>query len=135
MKIGKSNIKLESTRKTHLFSAPFLASLFLPLAILPLNSQAQHKKNGDNKTLASAGKVMSYQDSAMVKQLFFSALREKTVENYKLATEMFERVLQADPANDASLYELANLKRQQNDFAASEPLLEQAVAINKDNEL
>ena len=82
MKRDNQNIQLNSLRELRQFSAPFVVSLFLPLAvlflaILPLATKAQHKKNGDNKTVASAGKVMSYQDSAMVKQLFFSALREK----------------------------------------------------------
>lgn len=134
MKIEKSNIELNGIWKANVFSVPILVSLFLLLEILPLITQAQRKKGSDNKALAPTGKVMSYQDSALVKQLFFSALREKTIENYKLATEMFERILQADPANDASMYELANLKRQQNDFAGSEPLLEHAVTVNKDNE-
>ncbi|MDR6942853.1 tetratricopeptide repeat protein [Mucilaginibacter pocheonensis] len=79
-------------------------------------------------------KPMSALDSIMVKQLFFSALREKTIENTKLATEMFERVLQTDPANDASMYELANLKKLQNDYAGAQPLLEKAVAVKPDNE-
>ncbi|WP_162842776.1 tetratricopeptide repeat protein [Mucilaginibacter pineti] len=77
---------------------------------------------------------MSAGDSVMVKQLFFSALREKTIENLKLAGEMFERVLQTDPSNDASLYELANLKKIQNKYTDAQPLLERAVAIKPNNE-
>lgn len=79
-------------------------------------------------------KPMTTIDSIMVKQLFFSALREKTIENTKLATEMFERVLKTDPANDASMYELANLKKQQNDYGTAQPLLEKAVTLKPDNE-
>ena len=73
-------------------------------------------------------------DSSEIRQLFFSALREKTVENLKHASELFERVIQADPRNDASLYELANLKKIQNDYANAQPLLERAVAVKPDNE-
>lgn len=129
MRKRTSNNSLSPGRENPLFSVGLVASLFLTLAVLPLSSQAQHKKNG-----ITPAKTLTYQDSLMVKQMFFSALREKTIENYKLATEMFERVVQTDHANDASLYELANLKRQQNDYAGAQPLLEQAVAINKDNE-
>lgn len=82
----------------------------------------------------TASKPMTSLDSMEVKQLFFSALREKTVENLKHASELFERVIQADPQNDASLYELANLKKIQNDYAGAQPLLERAVAIKPDNE-
>jgi tetratricopeptide (TPR) repeat protein len=81
-----------------------------------------------------AGKTLMPVDSPMVNQLFFSALREKTIENLTKAADLFERVIQLDPANDASLYELANLKKLQNDYPTAQTLLEKAVSINKDNE-
>jgi tetratricopeptide (TPR) repeat protein len=89
------------------------------------------KTNAQKQTVS---KAMSSLDSMDVKQLFFSALREKTVENLKHASELFERVIQADPLNDASLYELANLKKIQNDYAGAQPLLERAVAVKPNNE-
>ncbi|WP_183564546.1 tetratricopeptide repeat protein [Mucilaginibacter sp. SP1R1] len=81
-----------------------------------------------------AAKPLAPIDSTIVKQLFFSALREKTIDNTKLAADMFERVLQTDPSNDASMFELANLKKTQNDYAGALPLLEKAVTISPDNE-
>jgi tetratricopeptide (TPR) repeat protein len=83
---------------------------------------------------APALKPVGGMDSTEVRQLFFSALREKTVENLKHASELFERVILADPKNDASLYELANLKKVQNDYAGAQPLLERAVAVKPNNE-
>ncbi|WP_159440718.1 tetratricopeptide repeat protein [Mucilaginibacter sp. OK098] len=77
---------------------------------------------------------MTATDSAMVKQLFFSALSAKTIENTTLASELFERVTQLDPANDASLYELAILKKTKNNYADAQTLLEKAVTVNPDNE-
>ena len=81
-----------------------------------------------------AAKPLATVDSLMVKQLFFSAIREKTIENTKHAAEMFERILQTDPSNDASMFELANIKKSHNDYIGAQPLLEKAVAINPDNE-
>jgi tetratricopeptide (TPR) repeat protein len=46
---------------------------------------------------------------------------------------MFGRVLQIDPGNDASLYELANLKKLKNNYDDAQQLLERAVAISPDN--
>jgi tetratricopeptide (TPR) repeat protein len=103
-----------------------VAALSLVACFLTLNVNGQQK--------AVTGKQMTALDSVEVKQLFFSALREKTVENLKHASELFERVIQTDPRNDASLYELANLKKIQNDYADAQPLLERAVAIKPDNE-
>lgn len=83
---------------------------------------------------AAVSRPMSQADSGMVKQLFFTALREKTIDNKKQAYDLFNRVLQIDPANDASMFELANLEQLQNNSAAAESLLERAVTLNKDNE-
>lgn len=85
------------------------------------------------KIVIVAAKPMSYSDSNMVKQLFFSALREKTIESYTLAAELFNRVLQIDPANDASMFELAKIKKIQNNQAGARELLEKAVTVNRDN--
>ena len=101
-----------------------MAVLFLVSCLLTLKASAQKP----------ASKPMNALDSTMVKQLFFSALHEKTIDNTKLATEMFERILQTDPANAASLYELANLRKRQNNYAGAQPLLEKAVSISPDNE-
>jgi tetratricopeptide (TPR) repeat protein len=101
------------------------AVLILGSCFLPLHLIAQ---------TTAASKQMGGLDSSEIRQLFFSALREKTVENLKHASELFERVIQADPANDASLYELANLKKIQNDYTGAQPLLERAVAVKPNNE-
>lgn len=100
------------------------AILFLGSCFLTLPASAQK----------APAKPMNGADSIMVKQLFFSAIREKTIENSKRAAEMFERVLQTDPGNDASMFELANLKKSQNDNAGAQALLEKAVAISPNNE-
>ncbi|ASU36044.1 Tetratricopeptide repeat-containing protein [Mucilaginibacter xinganensis] len=81
-----------------------------------------------------AAKPMTYTDSAMVKQIFFSALSAKTIENNTLASELFEKVTRIDPANDASLYELALIKKSKSNYAEAQMLLEKAVTVNPDNE-
>ena len=79
-------------------------------------------------------KPMNYADSMMVKELFFKALRAKVIEDTKDAADLFARVVQIDPKNDASLYELAGLKKTTNDYEGARQLLEKAVAVNPDNE-
>ncbi len=112
-----------------------LRFIFLLFLMLPFAVFAQSAKPGKgNKVVVVAGKPMTSEDSLMVKQLYFSALREKTIENLTLAIEMFNQVLEADPANDASMYQLANLKKLQNDYPGAQDLLEKAVTVNQDNE-
>ncbi|MCJ8210695.1 tetratricopeptide repeat protein [Mucilaginibacter sp. RS28] len=79
-------------------------------------------------------RVLTSTDSLMIRQLYFSAIREKTIENFSLAGEMFNRILQMDPRNDAAMYELANIKKQGNDYATAQQLLETAVELKPDNE-
>ncbi|OOQ58459.1 tetratricopeptide repeat protein [Mucilaginibacter pedocola] len=104
------------------------------LAILLAGSQmaafAQQKGAGN----AVPQKQLSYADSMKVKDLFFNALRQKTTDNTRLASEMFGQVLAIDPNNDASMYELANLQKSQNNYKAATPLLEKATTVNPDNE-
>ena len=108
-------------------SVLILGSCFL---FLSRTSVAQNKQ----PVVIVAGRPMSAMDSAMVKQLFFSALREKTIENFTLSSELFERVIQIDPENDAAMFELANIKRAANNYDAARQLLEKAVTVNPDNE-
>jgi len=109
--------------------------VFSILLMLPFGLFAQSgSQNKGNKVVMVVGKPMTSSDSVTVKQLFFSALREKTIENFALASEMFNQVLQVDPANDASMFELATLKKTQNDYLSAQELLEKAVTVRPDNE-
>jgi len=96
---------------------------------------AQSKKAGkDSPVVIVAGKPMSSADSLEMKSLYFSALHEKTIENFAKAADLFSQVLQTDPLNDAAMYELAALKQSQKNDADARQLLERAVTVNPNNE-
>ncbi|MFB9842206.1 tetratricopeptide repeat protein [Mucilaginibacter ginsenosidivorans] len=112
-----------------------LRIIFSILLMLPFVVLAQKDStNKANRVVMVVGKPLTPGDSVMVKQLFFSALRDKTIENTTLAAEMFNQVLQVDPANDAAMYELASLKKDQNDYESAQDLLEKAVTVKPENE-
>jgi tetratricopeptide (TPR) repeat protein len=111
-----------------------LAAGIILLTGISFTSFAQNKPGKANSAIIIAAKPMSAADSGTVKQLFFSALREKTVENTKLAAELFNRILQIDPTNDATMFELANLEKAQNNYPVMQNLLERAVTVNPNNE-
>jgi len=79
-------------------------------------------------------KPMTVTDSNMVRQMFFSALCEKTSERYPEAAELFTHVLQVDPLNDASLYELGKIKRILKDETTARSLFEKATSLQPDNQ-
>ena len=103
-----------------------LASCFL---ILTSSSYAQ-RPTRPAPTVLKPGAI----DSQQVEQMFLSALVEKTREKPQEAASLFNRILQMDPANDASLYELAIIKHQQKDHIGALELLEKAVAAKPKNE-
>ncbi|MCC8409636.1 tetratricopeptide repeat protein [Mucilaginibacter sp. UR6-1] len=112
-----------------------MKKLFIIILLLPVAAIAQNKKGAKGGGVVMVvGKPMTSLDSIMVKQLFFSAIREKTIENFTLAADLFNRCLQIDPANDAAMYELAALRKTQNREADAQILLERAVTVNRDNE-
>ncbi len=100
--------------------------------LTPVFVFAQNKAAKDS--LTTAAKPMTSLDSVMVKQIFYSALREKTIENFTLAAEQFNRVLQIDHSNTAAMYELANLKKLKGGYADAQSLMERAVMLSPNNE-
>jgi tetratricopeptide (TPR) repeat protein len=102
--------------------------LVFPIAITFLFISVPNISSAQNKV---PGKVV---DTASVNQLFFSAIAMKTGEDNKQAQDMFNRILQLDPANDASMYELAELDKTQKNYPAAQALLEKAVTIKPNNE-
>jgi len=109
--------------------------ILIILLVLPAFVFAQNKKAvSDTTAVVAKARPMTQMDSLMVKQLFFSALSEKTIENYTLAADLFTRVLQTDNNNDAALYELANIYKSKENYTGAAPLLERAVTLSPDNE-
>ena len=68
-----------------------------------------------------------------VEQMFYAALSKKTIDDNAGAAGIFAKILEIEPDNDASLYELANIKKLQKNYPAALPLLEKAVTIKPDN--
>jgi len=107
----------------------------LGLLLAPALAFSQAKQPGGNMPAPIPQvKALSQTDSLMVKQLFFSGLHEKTMENFDQAADFFNRVLQTDANNSAAMYELAGLKKLQKKEPEAQQLLERAVAISPNNE-
>lgn len=107
-----------------------IAGIFL---MVPVFAIAQNNKP-DSAFIAAKQRRMSQDDSLVIKQIFFAALSEKSIENYSRSAELFTRVLQSDPNNDAAMYELAEIKKHQDNFHDAQALMEHAVMISPDNE-
>ncbi|MGI4021738.1 MAG: tetratricopeptide repeat protein [Janthinobacterium lividum] len=113
----------------------FYLAFGLMLMLFPGFTFAQHPKNtAKNSIVMVVGKPLTRSDSVIVNQLFYQALREKTMENAPAAATLFAQVLEIDPANDAGMYELARIRTNQNKDADALQLLEKAVTVNPDNE-
>ena len=106
-----------------------LLFLFI-LSLLLIEANAQAKQG----PVIVVGKVLNQKDSLQVKELYFEGLHEKLMENYSQAAVSFNKVLDIDPANDAAMYELANMSFVQNKPTEAERLIRNAITVAPDNE-
>ncbi|MEJ7694431.1 tetratricopeptide repeat protein [Daejeonella sp.] len=104
--------------------------LTFTLAISLIEANAQ-KNQGP---VIVVGKVLSQKDSLQAREIYFDGLHEKLMENYPRAAVSFNKVLEIDPANDAAMYELANMSFAQNKPTEAERLIRNAVTVKPDNE-
>lgn len=79
---------------------------------------------------ASVAKV---RDSSIVKELFFTGIKEKMLENYVSASVNFNKIIELDSRNDAALFELATINFRQNKLLESEIAIKKALGINAQN--
>ncbi|MGV8879333.1 MAG: tetratricopeptide repeat protein [Sphingobacteriaceae bacterium] len=105
------------------------------LLTCPFSGWAQREKQVTTAGMViMVGAPLNNRDSIRIKQLFFAGLREKMVNNDELAADLFTRILQIDPSNDAAMFELARIRKMQKHDIESSELLEKAVTVNPDNE-
>lgn len=100
------------------------------LAIFLIDANAQ-KSQGP---VIVVGKALNQKDSLQAREIYFDGLHEKLLENYPQAAVAFNKVLGIDPANDAAMYELANMSFAQNKQTEAERLIRDAVTVRPDNE-
>ncbi len=112
-----------------------IKAIFISMLILPLGVLAQSKGAHTGQAVVMVvGKPMTAADSLDVKRMYLSALREGTIGNNDLAGDLYSQILQTDPANDAALYELAQIKKLKNNQPEALALLEKAVTVKPENE-
>lgn len=108
-------------------------ALVLILMISSFALSAQKSRKGKDDAVIVVGKVLNQKDSLQVKDLFFDGLHAKIMQNYPQAALHFTKVLDIDPANDAAMYELANMSLAENKADEAESLIRNAVTISPDN--
>ncbi|SEM06557.1 Tetratricopeptide repeat-containing protein [bacterium A37T11] len=77
---------------------------------------------------------LSTSDSLKVKDLFFSALRQKESGNLEEAVESLLQILNIDTQNEAANYELSRISFQQKDYGKAAAYAREAVNVNPNNE-
>ena len=110
------------------------AVLTLILVICASALSAQKKGQPKDAVVIVTGKVLSQKDSLQVTDLFFEGLHEKMLMNYQQSASYFTKVIEIDPANDAAMYELANMSFSENRADEAETLIRNAVTVKPDNE-
>ena len=116
----------------------FIATMLMLAGMCPALAQsAKHPAFGHQSAASIVNQTITHPltetDSLLVKQLFFSALQQKLAKNNVLAADLFTRILIINPNCDAALYELAQLKLQDNDIINARLLMEKVVRLNTTN--
>lgn len=66
-------------------------------------------------------------------QTFIDAGKEKNLQNFEEAINLYQTCLQIDPEHDASYYELGQIYHTQKRYAEAQEMLEKAVDLSSDN--
>src|SRR5690606_25831564 len=84
------------------------------------------------KPVIVVGKVLTQSDSIKVRDVFYTALQEKTRQNLNESVNKFREVIEMDPSNHAALYELAGIYHSQNQEADAELYARRAVTVDSE---
>ena len=86
----------------------------IPIVIIfvffSLNSDAQFKKNNENKK-EDTGFEKKEREKLKYNTIFFDALQQKSLKNYKLSLELFETCIRLNPNESAAYYEAARINQ------------------------
>ena len=82
----------------------------------------------------STGKELNEEENIQITELFFLGLGEKAKQNSRQAAVYFKQVLTIDPANDATLYELAAISHADGQEKEAERLIREAINKKPGNE-
>ncbi|HCN83054.1 MAG TPA: hypothetical protein DIT07_05450 [Sphingobacteriaceae bacterium] len=107
---------------------------FLFILILLSGNICIAQRRSENTAEKPSGKVLSFDDSTQVTELFFAGLGEKAKQNSRQATTYFKQILEIDPANDATLFELATIYHADNQEKEAERLVREALNKKPGNE-
>ena len=101
----------------------------IPLFILTLCSQLV---SGQEASIKSAPYIL---DSINILQtsIFIDALKEKSLGNSLEAMKLFNQVLDANPNNDAALYEISKIESELSNFSGALTKAQKAYELDKKN--
>lgn len=91
-------------------------------------------KSGRPTYVIVTGKPLSPADSAIVENLFYEGLKNKTTGNIALALANFIKIIAYDPQNHHAYYEIAQIYFSNRDFLKAQENIEKAITVKQDNE-
>ncbi|NVO18613.1 MAG: tetratricopeptide repeat protein [Bacteroidetes bacterium] len=107
---------------------------FLVLAMLIPVDQTNAQKLGWGRKRHKTESSNTMIDKKAATEVFIDATKAKIMGDQEKASMLFNRCLEMDPGNDAAMYELAQIYFSNNDFATAARLIEQAIAIDPQNQ-
>lgn len=108
--------------------------LAIGLSWLVACSPANKSGSTATKSKRTSTSKLSDQQHMLFDRLFYDANKEKMLNNFPEAANLFRKCLQIDPSSAASMYELANLLYVKGDYVNAESYCRSALTLQPQNE-
>ncbi len=112
----------------HLVFIIFLSAFVLGCSSSKKSTSDNSKQKAKSETRLSDSQRMDFE------RTFYTANKEKMLNNFLEASNLFRKCLQIDPSSAASMYELANLLYLKGDYVSAESFSRSATLLQPKNE-
>ena len=110
--------------------------IVLVTSLLPFDSQSQKKKSNQKegkKNLFNVIKEKSSKDAYKYNQYFYAGIKERSLENFDLALEYFEKCIKINNLEAAPYYEIARIYFHAGQYDKSLPYSKRSVELESQN--
>ncbi len=120
-------------RASHLQTVRIIAVIFLIGLIASCSSSEKASSNKQRQIKTPPAKELTEEQQINLRYLYVEGLKEKYLENYQRAIELFSQCIRIDGRNHAAMYEIALIQGDLKNFADAIFFARSAAELDKEN--
>ena len=120
-------------RASHSQTVRIIAVIFLIGLITSCSSSEKTASNKQRQIKTPPAKELTEEQQINLRYLYVEGLKEKYLENYQRAIELFSQCIRIDGRNHAAMYEIALIQGDLKNFADAIFFARSAAELDKDN--